>query len=429
MHSEYSLSPFWYDEVDFSAKSQSEQSLPSQAEVLIVGGGFTGLSAALTLARAGKQVVLVDARQVGSGASSRNGGLLGPSFHKLGLKGLIKQFGNDTANEVIRESIAGFNWLLDFIDTEKIDCQLKRCGRFRGALKKHHLKAMHEQAESITRVIDYPISMVSKQQQHTEVGSSKYHGGVVYHADATLHPARMVSEIFKRVKGAGASIHSHAKVTGIKQTYSGFDVSIGLKIIHAQTVLIASNAYTDKTFAWLRRRILPIRSSMIATQRLSESLIKSVSPNLRSHGGTDRLVFYYRPSPDGRRMLFGGRALDYQDKPEEYAQFLYKNMTRLFPQLADSSITHAWSGLVAYTFDHVPHLGQHEGMYYAMGYCGSGVSRATYLGNKIAQLILKTGGETAFANCPFESRFMYNGNPWFMPALLRWHSFADKMGW
>jgi glycine/D-amino acid oxidase-like deaminating enzyme len=429
MQRTYSLRPFWMDEPGLSDTLQHQPPLPHQTEVLVIGGGLTGLSAALTLARAGKLVALVDANQVGSGASSRNGGLLGPSFHKLGVEGLIKQFGNDTANEIMHESMAGFNWLLDFIQKEKINCQLKRCGRFRGALKAKHLDALQTQAETIARTIDYPVSVVSKQQQHTEVGSNKYHGGVVYHSDASLHPARLVSGVIKRVKAAGAEVFSHTKVTGINQTFSGFDVNIGSHIIQAQTILIATNGYTDHVFPGLKRRILPLRSSMIATGMLSESLVRSVSPKLRSHGGTDRLVFYYRPSPDGKRLLFGGRAMNYQDKPLEYANFLYKNMTSLFPQLADAEITHAWSGLVAYTFDHMPHIGKLDGMYYAMGYCGSGVARASYLGNKIAQKILNTGGETPFANFPFESRFMYTGNPWFMPALLRWHSFADRMGW
>jgi len=429
MQTPYSLRPYWHDEAGFSPLPEKQKWLPDQTEILIIGGGLTGLSAALSLARAGKKVVIVDAKQIGDGASSRNGGLLGPSFHKLGLQGLINRFGDETATEIMRESIAGFNWLLDFINTEKIECQLKRCGRFRGALQAKHLTAMQHQADAITRVIDYPVSIVSKQQQHNEVGSSKYQGGIIYHADASLNPARLVREILSRVSTAGAQIFSHTKVTGIKQTFSGFDVSVGSHVIQTQTVLVTTNGYTDDVFAELKRRILPIRSSMIATGKLSESRVKSVSPKLRTHGGTDRLVFYYRPSPDGRHLLFGGRALDYADKPQEYTKFLYTNMTRLFPQLKDVEISHAWSGLVAYTFDHMPHIGELNGMYYAMGYCGSGVARATYLGNKIAQKILKTGGETPFANFPFESRFMYKGTPWFMPALLRWHNFADKMGW
>lgn len=425
----YSLQPFWQDDIEFTTPVSKDQLLPSQTEVLVIGAGYTGLSAALTLSRAGKKVVVVDANQAGSGASSRNGGLLGPSFHKLGLEGLVKNFGMETANEIMRESIAGFDWLLDFIHVENIDCQLNRCGRFRGALKKNHFDVLQRQAETISQIIDYPVSIVGKQQQHTEVGSKTYHGGAVYHADATLHPARLVNEIIQRVLATGARILSHTKVTGIKQTYSGFDVNMGPHTIRAQTVLLATNGYTDKPFSGLKRRILPIRSSMIATAKLPESLVKSISPNLRSHGGTDRLVFYYRPSPDGRRLLFGGRAMHFHDKPAEYAHFLHKNMTALFPQLSEVDISHAWSGLVAYTFDHMPHIGELDGLYYSMGYCGSGVARANYLGNKIAQKILGTGGDTPFASFPFESPFMYTGTPWFMPIVLRWHSFADKMGW
>ncbi|MGB1239599.1 MAG: NAD(P)/FAD-dependent oxidoreductase, partial [Pseudomonadales bacterium] len=143
----------------------------------------------------------------------------------------------------------------------------------------------------------------------------------------------------------------------------------------------------------------------------------------------DRLVFYYRPSPDGKRLLFGGRALALADKPAEYTHFLQRNMLSLFPQLEGVQLEHAWSGLVAYSFDHVPHLGRgDDGLYYAMGYCGSGVARSNYLGHKIAQKMLGLGGETVFEQFDFPTRFGYTGTPWFMPGVLRWHSLLEKLG-
>ncbi|MFT5708303.1 MAG: glycine/D-amino acid oxidase-like deaminating enzyme, partial [Oceanospirillaceae bacterium] len=111
----------------------------------------------------------------------------------------------------------------------------------------------------------------------------------------------------------------------------------------------------------------------------------------------------------------------------EYSQFLHKNMVSLFPQLEQVAITNAWSGLVAYSFDHVPHIGKMDGMYYAMGYCGSGVARANYLGHKIALKMLGLDCDSIFDQFEFNSKPFYRGNPWFMPVILRWHSLADKL--
>ncbi len=424
----FSNTPFWHDDVDLTVQTTMLEQLSDNVDVLIVGSGFTGLSAALTLARAGKSVAIIEAQRIASGASSRNGGLLGPSFHKLGIQGLVDKFGQQTADDLLKESLKGYDWLLDFIETEQIDCDLNRCGRFRGALRPAHFKSMVLQAQSLADKLDYPVDIIEKADQHTEVGSSKYHGGVVYTKDASLHPAKLVKGLIKLCQQAGVTLVEQARVGKIRQNSAGFKVQIARREINAAAVLIATNGYTGDVSAQLKKRILPIRSSMIATEPLSTELVQSISPKLRTHGGTDRLVFYYRPSPDGKRFLFGGRAMSYQDKPQEYYQYLQQNMCALFPQLQQSKITHAWSGLVAYSFDHIPHLGQNNGMYYAMGYCGSGVARANYLGHKIALKMLGQGGETCFDQFEFPDQAFYSGNPWFMPALLRWHSFADRWG-
>ncbi len=324
--------------------------------------------------------------------------------------------------------MAGYDWLLSFIEDEAIDCDLSRCGRFRGALQPSHFKPLAEQAESFAQKLDYPVSIIDKSQQHTEVGSELYHGGVVYQKDASLNPAKLLKGLIERCQAAGVTLVDQAEVTHIKDNSAGFRLTINSYSLQASTLLIATNGYTTSVTQELKRRVLPIRSSMIATEPLPEALINSISPRKRTHGGTDRLVFYYRTSPDGQRLLFGGRALSYHDKPQEYYSFLKQNMHSLFPQLEQAKIANAWSGLVAYSFDHIPHLGKQNGMYYAMGYCGSGVARANYLGHKIALQMIGKNGDTGFDHFDFPSKALYFGNPWFMPAILRWHSFADKWG-
>ncbi len=423
--------PYWHANIGFQEQSIDTElsSLPDALEIIIVGSGFTGLSAALTLARAGKKVAVLDSGQIGSGASSRNGGLLGPSFHKLGMQGLTKKYGQDTANAVLKESLAGFDWLVDFIGRENIGCDLQHCGRFRGALTAEHYTNMAKQAESLAKVLDYPVTLISKSEQHLEVGTDKYCGGVLYNKDASLHPAKLVQGLIEKLMAEGVSLIANAKVSNISAHGQGFKVKVGDREIATDEVLIATNGYTGNVTPNLKKRIIPIRSSMIATQSISKELMRSVSPKLHTHGGTDRLVLYYRPSPDGTRLLFGGRALSYADKPDEYTKFLHDSMVDIFPQLQDSKIDYAWSGLVAYSFDHVPHLGKMDGMYYAMGYCGSGVARANYLGHKIAMKMLGNAGDTIFEKFEFNGKPFYNGNPWFMPAVIRWHSVADKFGW
>jgi glycine/D-amino acid oxidase-like deaminating enzyme len=152
-------------------------------------------------------------------------------------------------------------------------------------------------------------------------------------------------------------------------------------------------------------------------------------PTRRCYGDTRRVMAYYRPSPDGTRILFGGRATS-ADHAAKNARMLRQSMLDVFPQLEKTRITHSWSGLVAYAFDHVPHLGEHDDLFYAMGYCGSGVARATFFGTKLGHKMLgqEDEGRTAFDDLPFETRPLYTGTPWFMPAIIRWHRFIDQIG-
>jgi glycine/D-amino acid oxidase-like deaminating enzyme len=169
---------------------------------------------------------------------------------------------------------------------------------------------------------------------------------------------------------------------------------------------------------------------MIATEELSPELIAKLMPKARMYGDSRRLVAYYRPSPDGKRILFGGRATSIVDNPIKNARLLRQSMTDIFPELKFNATSHVWSGLVAYTFDHAPHLGQQDGLYFAMGYCGSGVARSTYFGQKLGYKMLdqEERGRTAFDDIPFETKALYVGNPWFMPMVLNWHRFADRFG-
>ncbi len=430
--STYTNSPYWIanpdDACQFSTFSRHD--LPSSVDVAIVGGGFTGLSAAITLARAGMSVALFEAGELGSGASTRNGGMLGPSFGKLGVHGMERQYGREQVHASIKESLVAFDWLVNFIRTENIDCDLTICGRFRGASHPDHYSDLVTQADELSKIVDFPAIEVGREHQREEVGTDAYYGGLVYPTDGCVQPAKLFTGLCQIAVRDGAMLLSNCAARSVERQNGKFDVHLDDKKVTASHVILATNGYTAGPFNRFKRRLIPIRSAMIATEELPEEVIRQVSPKLRCHGGTERLSAYYRPSPDGRRILFGGRAFGRGDQPRQYVPYLQDFMTRLFPQLATARIDYAWSGMIAYTFDHVPHIGVLDGIHYAMGYCGSGVGRSNYFGRKIAQKVLGLAeGSTTFDKYPFKSRPFYTGTPWFLPAIMRWHEFADRRGW
>ena len=424
--------PYWWEQAPRPETQTVE--LPSSIDVAVIGAGFTGLCAALTLARGGASVVVFEAEVLGSGASTRNGGMVGPSFHKLGIVGLKRKYGDERANAILRESVRFVDYLEGFLVAEGIDADFVRSGRFRGALKPKHYDAMARDLESLQKTCGVEGTMIAKSEQHLETGSPAFHGGVVYNRDGGLHPAKYHNALVQRVRDAGVLIASETAVVGLEKTAPGFSVNTLRGSLVASQVAVCTNGYTGPVTQDLRRRLIPLRSAMVATSPLEPELMAGLMPKKRIYSDSRRVIAYYRPSPDGSRILFGGRASGLSDNPASNARILRGFMTDVYPQLSDVALHHVWSGLVAYTFDHAPHIGQfgggkQDGMYYAVGYCGSGVARSTYFGTKLGLKMLGArNSETAFDDLEFEQRPFYNGNPWFMPAILSWHRLAEKIG-
>lgn len=424
--------PYWWDgaELPDAQITQAPAALPDTVETLIVGAGYSGLSAALTLARGGRDVTVIDSEMVGYGCSSRNGGQIGPSFHKLGLAGLTAAFGATKAHEILRESMESLTYLKTLIADEGIDCDMQpNSGRFKGTSRPAHYEDTARSNEDLAKAVGFQFEMVPKAQQSAYIGSDFYHGGAHYPEDGMLHPAKFVLGLARKAVDAGAKIYAPARATGVQRDGDRFTVQVAGKSVSAKQVLIATNGYSGAELPFFHHRIMPLRSAIIATEQLSPDLISSAFPTGGCVVDSSRLVLYYRPSPDGTRVVFGGRAFDLADRPDKYAPDLNRLMLRIFPQLSKAAITHAWSGTVAYTFDYAPHLGCHDGLHYVMGYCGSGVGRATYFGHKAAlQMLGDPAGKTSLDGLTFPTRPLYNGNPWFLPAVLRWHSMLDRMG-
>lgn len=422
--------PYWHSnvaQIDFNSDK-----VKKSVDIVIVGAGFTGLATALHLLRAGKSVAIFDAMKIGHGASGKNGGMVGPSLHKLGLQGLTDAYGREKALSILQEGMTAIEYFQEFITEEKIDCDLKMTGRFRGVTNKNALEDVIRDSENLRALKGFKFDVVKEENVREEIGSSLYKGGVVYHQDGGLQPFKLQMGLIKKTIYLGGLIYEKIRVGNIQKTPHGFHVETEKGPISCGDVVIASNAYTKRfggnRAPWFYKKLLPITSAMIATEELPIKTIDQMFPKKRMHGGNHRLVQYYRASPDHKRVLFGARGPDPYDRALHNGKTLKTHLCKIFPELENKKIEHSWCGKVAYTFDHTPHLGKQDGLYYAIGYCGSGVTRSIYLARQLSRRILGVGDhQTAFDDLDFKSKPFYTGTPWFMPAVLNWHSFLDRI--
>lgn len=395
--------PYWWDALP-PEHNNGEKPVPAKCDVAIVGSGFTGLSAALTLARAGRDVVIFERGRTGFGASTRNGGQIGSGNQKFRVKTLIALRGRRKAEEMLREGTRMLDHIASLLETEKIDCHFRRCGRFRAAIRPEHYEAMASDMQDLKAIANVESFMVPRSEQASEIGSDIFYGGSVLPNDASLHPGLYHAGLMARTTETGGRILDQTAVTHIEAVSGGFRVRTARGETVARNVLVASNGYTDGLVPELGRRIVPVGSGIIATGEIPEQLYARLLPKNRVYGNSNRVFYYFRGAPDARRIIWGGRVgrLASNTSPSAFGH-LARDMLRVFPDLKDVAITHAWDGKIGYTYDEVPHIGRTStGIHYALGYCGTGVSRATYFGNRIAlQMLEKPEGRTAFDDLAF----------------------------
>src|SRR5690606_29731850 len=246
---------------------------------------------------------------------------------------------------------------------------------------------------------------------------------------AALDPGRYHQSLLERGLAAGVTVAPHTPVTGIERLGDGFRVATPRGDGRGRDVVLGTDVFTGESTAWQRRRIIPIGSYIIATEPLPPALIAELFPTDRTVTDTRRVVYYYRLSPDRQRVLFGGRVSANETDPRASAPLLRAELVRLFPQLRDVQVSHSWMGFVGYTFDALAHAGRQEGMHYAMGYCGSGIAIASYLGMRTGQKILgRSEGRTGFDDTSFETRPLYGGKPWFLGATVAYYRWRDRLG-
>ncbi len=422
---DFKLQSYWWDKSPRPALEANP--LPEKCDVLVIGSGYTGLHAALVTARAGRSTVLVDAEDAGFGCSTRNGGQISTSI-KPDLSSLTRKYGVDKAFNIIKEGHNALTWIEDFIADEGIDCDFRVCGRFHAA---HNAKQFNKLTAEVTQQppgLEVPFSIVPRAEQHSELATDNYHGGVIYHPHASIDPAAYHQELLELANKADVQIIPHCPVTQLSVESGHIKASTQQGVLKAKDVIVATNGYTGNITPWQRRRVIPIGSYIIATEALDKTTMDRLMPNDRIYSDTRKVVYYYRASPDRSRILFGGRVSSSETDPTKSAPLLRADLARLFPELANVKLSHSWMGFVAYTFDSLAHIGKQNGIHYAMGYCGSGVSLASYLGMRAGNKVLGlTEGNTGFDDIRFPTRPLYTGKPWFLPAALAWYRYKDRL--
>jgi glycine/D-amino acid oxidase-like deaminating enzyme len=415
--------PYWWEE----APPQHLPQLPvlATADVVIMGAGYTGLSAAIVLARAGRSVHVFDRMRPGEGASTRNGGITSGSI-RPSLAEMTRRFGQERADAILAESKAGREDLYRFIAEEKIDCDFALVGRFSGASAPGDYDALARDAELLNKRFGIDAHAVPRSEQRAYLGTDFYHGGAVRMDIGGLHPGKLLAEMLRVARAAGATVHGETGITGIRREGDFYEVETARGRVRARDVIVGTNGYTDGADKWLRRRMVPVRSRIIATEPLSPNLMGALMPRLMMCSETRALSYYYRPSPDGTRILFGGRDGTIAGEPEWPTEHLRQILVGLFPELADVSVTHSWYGHVAMNRDMVPRIFSRDGMRYAAGYCGSGVVWARWAGQKAAwQVLGQAEGASALDFRPPPAVPFFNGKPWFMPAVFAWLGYKD----
>lgn len=417
--------PYWWEA---APRQPSSATLPKEADAVIVGSGFTGLSAALTLLRHGRSAVVLERGVPGFGASTRNGGQIGSGNQKFRVKTLIALRGHKKAEALLREGVEMLAYIEHLITTEKIACHFSRCGRFRAAIRPEHYEAMARDMEDLKRIVGVESFMVPRAEQRSEIGSDVFFGGSVLPGDASLHPGLYHAGLMQRVADAGGYVVGNAPAQSISDAGSGFTVRTPLGEIASRNVVVATNGYTDGLVPELGRRIVPIGSGIIATGEIPEAVFSGLLPKNRVYGNTNRVFYYFRAAPGERRIIWGGRVgrLAAGASPRAFGH-LARDMLHVFPALAGVPVTHAWDGQIGYTYDEVPHLGSTaRGIHYAIGYCGTGVSRATYFGHKIAlQVVRDAAGRTAFDDLAFPSFPAHPVARQAVPVVETWYRIRD----
>jgi glycine/D-amino acid oxidase-like deaminating enzyme len=416
--------PYWLDPPPLNG-SFAGKSLPEKTDVLIIGSGYTGMTAAIGLRQAGAHVALIDSMPLATAASARTGGQALTGLSE-GVSVMKKTIGPEKLQRLFSESLEALNIVEHVVAEGKIDCFFTRCGHLEVAAKPSHFERLKKEQETLFNQFDHRTILIPPENMEAEIGSHRYHGALLDPLSGGVHPGKYIAGLARMANQCGVDLHERVEAKNIEVRNGRFLVKTDTGVVSAEQVVVATNGYSGNLVPWLYRRVIPVESMIIATEELPPEIAKPLIPNGRMIFDTKNLLFYFRLSPDGKRLLFGGRLKSAKKSMRENAIFMRRNLLQVYPQLEQVGIEYAWSGNVAITWDRLPHIGRQNGIYYAMGYCGHGVALASYLGRKLSEMILGSGTPTVFADNTFTAIPFFRTMPWALPIITLYYSTLDR---
>ncbi|RIK29559.1 MAG: FAD-dependent oxidoreductase [Anaerolineae bacterium] len=419
---------YWHTTVNMPGEEHATTPLPEKVDVAVIGGGFTGLSTARTLAKRNLKVVVLEAETIGWGASSRNGGMTLTGL-KPSMQSVIKKYGRDLAKQLFQVSLDSVDTVEQVVKEEKIDCGFKRYGHLYVASKPHHFDSFYDEVDFMAKEFNHKVRVVPPNELRDEIGSAIYHGGIVDEVSGGLNPAQYVAGLARAAEKAGASLHARARVNSLTRRGTRFFIQTKRGNVEAESVLVGTSGYTGNVTKKLQRKIIPIGSFIIATEKLPDELARELSPKNRMIFDSMHYLNYFRLWDN--RMIFGGRAAFFPENKNTItrsAEILRRGMIRVYPQLKEAKIEYVWGGTLDFAFDMMTHVGEMDGVYYSLGYAGHGVAMASHLGKTVAEAMLNGNiKEHPFAQFDFPGAplGLYNGFPWFLPIAGAWQKVLD----
>ncbi len=419
-----SFEPYWWRAAPHEAEARPVP--PKRTDVAIVGSGITGLTAAIDLARGGRQVTLFEAKEPGHGASTRNAGYVGRTLkHSFGE--IMEAEGLDKARAVYGELMEAFVSVKERVEREKIACHYQQQGRLLLATSPAMHDAMAREFALREKHLGEPYETVSRAAQKDEIATDHYFGGVRIPDHAGLHPGLYHKGLLDAAREAGVAICAFTPVHGFRKEAEGFTVFLKGASVEARDLVFATNGYGGREFPWLQRRIMPFHAYQTVSAPMSENRVRALMPGGRTFIDWNFNVDWMRIAPgDNTRIIFGGLTGEIDADLRVMGERLHQRLLRVFPEMGDLRFDHVWTGKCGGTFDITPRIGCHEGVHYGSGYCFAGVPMGTLFGAKIARRILgQEGGESVFDTEP-PAKFWYRGNAWFVPYALKWMSRNDR---
>ena len=417
--------PLWINQFSKPDSLITSKSPNTETDVAIVGSGYTGLCAARVLKKNGASVTVLDRNTIGWGASSRNGGMATPGL-KQGIQKIYKMYGSELAHEFWNSSVDAIDLIDAIVNEHSIDCDWERNGHASLATKPSHAPRLKEYGSWLEKEFGHYQRYIPKNQIRDEIGSDAYYGALTDDISGGLHPSKYVFGLATAVANLGVQLCENTEVTKIEKNDSNnFRLISSKGDIIAKKIIIATNGYTNRLVPKLKPLIFPVGSYIVVTEPLTKELQNIISPKKRMYYDSKWFLNYFRLTPDGR-MLWGGRNdLSTDLDLDESAIRLSKELYTIFPDLAGIPITNTWTGKLGITFDLMPHIGQTNGIYYAFGYGGHGLSIATYLGTEIGLLLSGKKDRSPFMEISHQTMFFYRDKPWFIPFAARYFRFLD----